>query len=176
MKKIFILFIVLNAFYIYGQTNDHIENSKKRIILTSFDKQNIIDDDNEFYNNVFVNLSKILINELGNHEYKNFVILDKDIKYYRNEEIDYQSYNLNYENVNSFTNKYNAEYIMINKISRTPLNEYFLSSKMINMINGKIYLNKYEKIDNYEEFLTNSNVVLEKITNLAASISTQLKK
>ncbi|AEM21738.1 hypothetical protein Bint_1115 [Brachyspira intermedia PWS/A] len=117
-----------------------------------------------------------MINELSNHEYKNFVILDKDIKYYRNEEIDYQSYNLNYENVNSFTNKYNAEYIMINKISRSPLNEYFLSSKMINMINGKIYLNKYEKIDNYEEFLTNSNVVLEKITNLAASISAQLKK
>lgn len=174
MKKIFILFIVLNT--IYGQSNDSMENVKKKIILTSFDKQNITDDDNEFYRNVFVNLSKILINELSNQEYENFVILDKDIKYYRNEEIDYQNYNLNYDNVSSFTNKYNAEYIMINKISKTPLNEYFLSSKMINMINGKIYLNKYEKIDNYEAFLTNSNIVLEKITNLAASISAQLKK
>ena len=174
MKKIFILFIVLNT--IYGQSNDSMENVKKKIILTSFDKQNITDDDNEFYRNVFVNLSKILINELSNQEYENFVILDKDIKYYRNEEIDYQNYNLNYDNVSSFTNKYNAEYIMINKISKTPLNEYNLSSKMINMINGKIYLNKYEKIDNYEAFLTNSNIVLEKITNLAASISAQLKK
>ena len=178
MKKLLIIFIILNSLYAYSQTNDNNEsvNTKKKIVIASFEIDYSIKTVNsQFYENVFSNLSKILINELSNEEYNNFIIVDKDIENYRYDEVNYQIDNLNRDKANSFNIPYNADYIIFNKILKSPTNEYFIISKMINIVNNQIFLSKRERIEDFEIFTSDPNIILQKIKSLAKKISLDLQ-
>ena len=171
MKKIFLSFILLTISLLAE------DNTKKGVLITEFEKENITNQNavNEFDTKIFPHLANILISYLSDTDYKNFTIIDKSVKYYKNLENEYEvSYYDDQSIISNANINATINYIMINKISKNELDEYILISKMIDNSNGKIYLIQYVKLEDYTAFMSDPNNLMTNIKNLADKISSKL--